>query len=196
MAMLSPAATSDAGFNALAHHWGICEESAREHGTTVDRARWRIAGPVHVAETREQARRDVEFGLGRWLYYFQKVVALPGVPETGSPAECLDAMVGAGFVVCGTPDDLIAQLERLEEQSGGFGAFLVTAHEWANREATRRSYELIARYVMPRFQDSRAYTQRSMAWVQENRTGFLAAATQGIVDAIQKDQERRAAKAS
>jgi limonene 1,2-monooxygenase len=192
LGMLSPAATSQGGFNALAYHWGMCEESAREHGQSVSRDAWRVAGPVHIAETREQARADVRFGLPGWLYYFQKVVALPGVPETGTPEECLDAMINAGFVIVGTPDDLIAQIERLEQQTGGFGAFLVTAHEWANRDATRRSYELIARYVMPRFQDGTAYTRRSMQWVQENRTPFLAAATQGMMEAIQKDAEDRA----
>jgi limonene 1,2-monooxygenase len=189
--MLSPAATSQGGFSALAHHWGLVEESAREHGTTVSRENWRVAGPVHIAETKEQARADVKFGLGGWLYYFQKVVALPGVPESGTLDECLDAMIDIGFVVVGTPDDLITQIARLEEQTGGFGAYLVTAHEWANRDATRRSYELIARHVAPRFQDSNAWTNRSMAWVRENRTPFLSAATQGMVEAIQKDRERR-----
>jgi len=191
IAMLSPAATSTGGFSALAYHWGVCEETARAHGQTVDRSGWRIAGPVHIAESVEQARADVRFGLPGWLYYFQKVVALPGVPEEGSMEECLDAMIESGFVVVGTPDDLIRQIERLEQQCGGFGAFLVTAHEWANRAATRRSYELIARYVMPRFQDSTAYTRRSMEWVQENRAPFLGAAAQGMLEAIEKDRAER-----
>lgn len=194
--MLSPAATSTGGFSALAHHWGLVEETAREQGTNVSRANWRVAGPVHIAESREEARRDVRFGLPGWLYYFQKVVALPGVPEEGDADYCLDAMIDAGFVVCGTPDDLIAQIDRLEQQTGGFGAFLVTAHDWANREATHRSYDLIARYVMPRFQDGNAWTRRSMEWVQENRTPFLAVATQGVIEAIQKDRERRERQAS
>jgi limonene 1,2-monooxygenase len=135
MSMLSPAATSQGGFSALAHQWGLCEESAREHGQTVRRDGWRVAGPVHIAETREQALADVKFGFGSWLYYFQKVVGLPGIPEQGTPEECLDAITRGGFAIVGTPDDLIAQIERLEEQSGGFGAFLVTAHEWADRLA-------------------------------------------------------------
>jgi limonene 1,2-monooxygenase len=191
MSMLSPAAMSQGGFSALAYHWGMCEETAREYGQTVSRSGWRVAGSIHIAESREQAREDVKFGLPGWLYYFQKVVALPGVPESGTMEECLDAMVDNGLIVVGTPDDLIQQIERLEEQSGGFGAFLVTAHEWANRAATRRSYELIARYVMPHFQDGTAYTRRSMEWVQANRGPFLAAATQGMMEAIQKDAERK-----
>jgi limonene 1,2-monooxygenase len=195
ISMLSPAATSTGGFNVLSHHWGLVEETAREHGTTVSRGNWRVAGPVHVAESREQARKDIRFGLPRWLHYFQKVVALPGVPESGDVDYCLDAMVDAGFVVCGEPDHLVKQIARLEEQTGGFGAFLVTAHDWANREATHRSYDLIARFVMPKFQAANAWTERSMSWVAENRTPFLAAATQGIVEAMQKDADRQAKKA-
>lgn len=189
LSMLSPAATSEGGFNALAYHWGLVEETAAQYGTSVSRANWRIAGPCHIAETREQARRDVLFGLPAWLHYMQKVVALPGVPENGTTEECLDKMIEIGFVVCGTPDDLIAQLTRLEEQSGGFGAYLVTATDWANTEAQRRSYELMARYVMPQFQGSNAWMNRSMAWVTQNRGAFLGAATQGIIEAIQKDRE-------
>jgi len=196
ISMLSPAATTQGGFNALAYHWGMVEETAAEHGQCVGRDRWRLAGWCHVAETREQARRDVLFGLPDFLHYFQRVVALPGIPETGAPDECLDAMVNMGVAVVGTPDDLIAQIDRLEEQSGGFGAFLSIGHDWANREATRRSYELIARYVMPRFQDASAFTTRSMEWVQANRMPFLGAATQGVMEAIQQDAAERSAKAA
>ncbi len=196
LSMLSPAATTQGGFNALAYHWGMVEETAAEHGQSVARDRWRLAGWCHVAETREQARRDVMFGLGHFLHYFQQVVALPGIPETGTPEECLDAMVGVGVAVVGTPDDLIAQIERLEEQSGGFGAFLSITHDWANRDAERRSYELIARYVMPHFQDGSAFTRRSMEWVAQHRMPFLGAATQGVLEAIQKDAEEREAKAA
>jgi limonene 1,2-monooxygenase len=105
-------------------------------------------------------------------------------------------MVNMGVAVVGTPDDLIAQIARLEEQSGGFGTYLSIGHDWANREATRRSYELIARCVMPRFQDAGAFTTRSMEWVQANRMPFLGAATQGVMEAIQKDAAERSAKAA
>jgi hypothetical protein len=38
------------------------------------------------------------------------------------------------------------------ERSGGFGTFLLWGHDWAGYDATVRSYELIARHVMPHFQ--------------------------------------------
>ena len=155
------------------------------------------ASPAGATSPRPASRRGATcVRPADFLYYFQKVVALPGMPETGTPDECLDAMMESGVAIVGTPDDLIAQIERLEEQSGGFGAFLSISHDWANRAAERRSYELIARYVMPRFQDANAFTRRSMEWVQANRAPFLGAATQGVMEAIQKDAAERSAKAA
>jgi limonene 1,2-monooxygenase len=58
----------------------------------------------------------------------------------------------AGIGAIGTVDDAKAQVQRLVDQSGGFGAFLLVGHEWANPQATRRSYELIAQQVFPEFQ--------------------------------------------
>ena len=43
------------------------------------------------------------------------------------------------------------------------------AHEWANREQTRRSFELFARWVMPRFQGSIDSIAASNAWTRSNR---------------------------
>jgi limonene 1,2-monooxygenase len=40
---------------------------------------------------------------------------------------------------------------RLEDLSGGFGGLLVMVQDWATREQQRRSFELLARYVMPRY---------------------------------------------
>lgn len=48
------------GFDALAHHWNVVEERASTFGTTVDREKWRLVSLFHVAETREQAYRDVD----------------------------------------------------------------------------------------------------------------------------------------
>ena len=73
----------------------------------------------------------------------------------------------------GTPDDAIAAIERLQERSGGFGGLLVWANEWAPREATPRSYELLARHVVPRFQGSLAGIEASnaVARARAPRTG-------------------------
>src|SRR5277367_3470447 len=147
LGLLSIGATSAGGFNALASNWAIAEESARDAGTTVDRANWRLVGPMHIAETREQARADVAFGLRKWLYYFTDVAALPMAVD--ADADPVDALVATGLAVVGTPDDAIAQIERLEKQSGGFGCYLSLDHNWADWDRKQRSYELMARHVFP-----------------------------------------------
>jgi limonene 1,2-monooxygenase len=192
--LLSIGATSAGGFDVLGSHWSVMEERAAEFGQPADRRGWRLVGPIHIAETKEQAYADVQFGLAEWVDYFQRVAALPLAPETTDAVELADAMNASGFAVIGTPDDAIAQIERLIEQSGGFGTFLCMAHEWADTAATRTSYELLARYVAPRFQGSAVTTTASRDWAAENRPTFITAAGAAIMSSIQKHHEERAAK--
>ncbi|HEX4196616.1 MAG TPA: LLM class flavin-dependent oxidoreductase [Caulobacteraceae bacterium] len=182
--LLSIGATSAGGFNALASNWAIAEEQAREHGASVDRDAWRLVGPMHVAETREKARENVRFGLARWIAYFRDVAALPLVADgDGDP---VDAMVDSGLAVIGTPDDAIAQLERLQSQSGGFGCFLQMAHNWADWRETQRSYELIARHVAPRFQGSNLNREESYARVGAGREAAMGQARAAVGASIFK----------
>ncbi len=153
--LLSIGATlTQEGFDALAHHWSVVEERASHFGQPApDRSGWRLVGLMHIAETREQAYKDVEHGIEQWFTYFQKVAAFPQMAVDGSNIrEMIDFINDAGIGAIGTPEDARAQVQRLADQSGGFGAMLLLAHEWANPEATKRSYELIAQDVLPHFQ--------------------------------------------
>ncbi len=173
LGLLSIGATSTGGFNALASNWAIAEDLAQQNGHTMDRQAWRLVGPMHIAETREQAMADVRFGLEKWIYYFREIANLPIVPDgAGDPIE---AMVNSGMAVIGTPDDAAARIQQLVDQSGGFGAFLLMAHNWANWDATRHSYELMARYVAPRFQSLNVNREASMAWVGSHKAEFTGA---------------------
>ena len=108
---------------------------------------------MHLAESDEQARKDMESGMVDWFRYFQNVAAFPQMAVEGGDIDEMIDFVNGGLGVVGTPDRAIAQIEELVEQSdGGFGCYMMLAHEWANTEATRKSYELFARYVMPHFQ--------------------------------------------
>jgi limonene 1,2-monooxygenase len=172
LGLLSLGASSAGGFNALASNWAIAEDMARDHGHVMDRSAWRLVGPMHIADTREQAVADVRFGLDKWIYYFREIANLPIVPDgAGDPVE---VMVSSGMAVIGTPDDAAAKIQQLVDQSGGFGAFLFMAHNWANFDATKKSYELFARYVAPRFQQLNDNRESSMAWVKENKGAFTA----------------------
>ena len=189
LGLLSIGATSAGGFNALATNWAICEDTAKDNGQTVDRNAWRLVGPVHIAETREQARANVRFGLEKWLYYFREVAALPLAPTDGS--DPVDALINSGMAVIGTPDDAIAQIERLQQQSGGFGCFMQLAHNWANWENTKHSYELMARYVFPKFQETNVNREASLDWARTNRETFMGQAMMAVGSRVAQHIEKK-----
>jgi limonene 1,2-monooxygenase len=195
LGLLSIGATLTAeGFDALAHHWGVMEERAATFGTTVDRSKWRLVGLMHVAETREQAYKDVEHGIEQWFRYFQKVAAFPQMAvEGGDVKEMIDFINEAGVGAIGTVEDAAAQVERLVNQSdGGFGAMLLLAHEWANPEATRRSFELIAQHVMPRFQGQAQPTLDAKARATQVRSGHADQQNAAVAHMTEKYQKELA----
>jgi len=189
LGLLSIGATSAGGFNALSTNWAICEDAAKDNGKTVDRNAWRLVGPVHIAETREQARANVRFGLEKWLYYFREVAALPLAPTDGS--DPVDALINSGMAVIGTPDDAIAQIERLKQQSGGFGCFMQLAHNWADFDNTKKSYEMMARYVFPKFQETNVNREASLEWARTNRETFMGQAMMAVGTRVAQHIEKK-----
>jgi alkanesulfonate monooxygenase SsuD/methylene tetrahydromethanopterin reductase-like flavin-dependent oxidoreductase (luciferase family) len=148
---------------------------------------------MHLADTREQAEAEVAFGLSAWVDYFNRVVALPLAPEADNVNEIVAAVTDrSSFAVIGTPDDAIDQIDRLVEQSEGFGTFLLMAHEWADVEATRHSYELFARHVIPHFQRSADSLVASRDWAAHNRAEFSAATGAAIAAATRRQEEENA----
>ena len=64
----------------------------------------------------------------------------------------------------------MSDIEKLWELSnGGFGGVLFRAHNCANREQTLKSYELFARYVIPRSHGSADGPRNSNEWARGNR---------------------------
>ena len=185
LGLLSIGATTEIGFDVLAGHWDVMEQRAAEFGHTADRSRWRLVGPMHLAETKEQARRDVEYGILPFARYFRHVLPTSPVGDADDLPGILEHCDRSGFAIIGTPDDAIRQIERLERQSGGFGTFLIFGHEWADPAATFHSYELFARYVMPRFQGQLDPVRRSYDWVAGSGGRFVEAASNAINRAIE-----------
>ncbi|HWA80211.1 MAG TPA: LLM class flavin-dependent oxidoreductase [Acetobacteraceae bacterium] len=187
--LLSLGATTAGGFNALSSNWAIAEQMARDHATTIDRSRWRLVGPIHIAETREKARENLRFGLKEWLYYMTKVVALPIAPA--DVPDPIDSLIQSGFAVVGTPDDAVAQIIRLQKQTGGFGCFVQLAHNWASWENTKHSYELFARYVIPKFQDLNTRRDASLEWAEANHDEFIGRAKSAVISRIASHIEEK-----
>ena len=170
--LLSIGATMAIGADMLALHWDVAEQRAAQFGTSVNRSSWRLVGPSHLAETKEQAMRDVEYGIEHWFDYLQQTAAAPQFSPLGETLkERIDWVNETGVGVIGTPDDMVRQIESLWKQSnGGFGAYLNMANDFANPEATHRSYELMAQRVMPHFQNNTfARMQDAVARAQVER---------------------------
>jgi limonene 1,2-monooxygenase len=89
-------------------------------------------------------------------------------------------MVDHNQWIVGTPDDCIAGIERLQAISGGFGKFMIRVEDWAPRDKIHRSYELLARYVMPHFQGSVQGIEISRDWASERREALQANRYVGI----------------
>jgi limonene 1,2-monooxygenase len=146
--MLCLAATQKAAFDALETNWTIATEVAAENGHVLSRDNLRLVAPVHIAETRAQARENIKFGFDRWINYFNTVSPV-GYSTAGATGDPIDYLIEQGTIMVGTPDDAIAMMGRIHDKQGGFGCFLHNAHNWADTDATRKSYELWQRYVMP-----------------------------------------------
>jgi len=196
---LSIASTSTAGIVALPTQWGFAEEAAAANGQTVDRKNWRVLMSWHLAETREQARDEAVLGLQRWHNeYNAKILGRPGANHVDDAWELLDEItgngaVGAGAAVIGTPDDLIDAIRGMQEITGGFGVVLGFAHDWANKEATTRSWEMVSRYVIPAINGTFRPMQSSADYVEAHKTELIASASAAVMQKIMAHEGAQAA---
>lgn len=163
----------------LAELWSIAEETAEKHGQTVRREEWRLSVGCHLADSREEAMADIRKGHASVTFdYFGNTLghAVPDAPRD----RVLEYVMERNSLICGTPDDAIAAIERLQEVSGGFGGLLIRAEDWAPREKLLRSYELFARHVMPHFQDSIVGIERSNRLASERRVELQERRVAGV----------------
>ena len=97
-----------------------------------------------------------------------------------------------GTACIGTPDDAIAYIDKLLKGSGGFGVIMELAHNWADWDATRRHYELMARYVHAHFQKSFAPRVEAYAAAATQRKEFAGQAAHAVQSEIDKLAARQA----
>jgi len=187
LGLISLGAGLPGGPQKLAEQWRMAEAEAEKHGQTMDRKDWRLVVNMHCAEDDERAMRDCRIGERMETEsYFGEVL---GRPPTRSEDPLGDGL-RAGTTLVGSPETVARGIERLIGFSeGGAGGVLFRAHEWADREQTLRSYELFARWVMPRFQGALRMPTESRDWASQNREGIFApnlqALKQAFVDAGQ-----------
>jgi len=175
------------GFTDLNARWKLAEEVAASHGKQVRREDWRMVLTFHLAESRQEAMRQVREWGNEYLREY--AISTSGLAQKDYPEQPLsditiDRFIDAGTMVVGTPDDAIAKIRELNESSGGIGGVLNMILDWGTREQQQHSYELFARHVMPVFQgsaDSIAYSNR---WSRERREMLGEKAALGVAAAF------------
>jgi limonene 1,2-monooxygenase len=172
--LLSLGAGLPGGSEKLAEYWGLAEKEARKYDKTIRREDWRLVVNIHCAKTDEEATAQVRHGERfETLSYFSETLGRPPMRSENPLAEGL----AAGSTLVGSPETIAKGIERLLGfTGGGAGAVLFRSHEWANRRDTLESYELFARWVMPRFQGSLDQPTASREWCSENRAGIFGPA--------------------
>jgi limonene 1,2-monooxygenase len=187
LGVISLASYSPEGLQALPTQWGWAETYAQEFSQTVTRDRWRVMMPFHLAETREQAFSEIYDGLLHWHNgYNVEVLAKPGSEHVEDPKGFAHKMVERGGAIIGTPDDAVESIARISELAGGFGTFVGFVHDWCNLEAMQRSYDLFARYVIPRVQGLLKPVETSADMLRGNNKELMDRAGQGILKAIRE----------
>jgi limonene 1,2-monooxygenase len=135
----------------ISEAWAHVEEGAEAAGRVSDRSQIRLNAIVHLADSRQEALDQVREGAAREQFEFAVPILGRRAPEI-EPSQWIEAMAQAPTVIIGTPEDAIEQIRTIEAASGGIGGLMFMSKEWATREQTLRSWELLARYVMPEFQ--------------------------------------------
>ncbi len=175
--LFSIGSMSAAGITAMPHQWSFVEEAARLHGQSADRRTWRVLANWHIAETRELAREQAMAGLHRWHNEYSVATLNPeagiGYPTPEETFETLTAPGGPAVV--GTPDDLVARIHELYALSGGFGCLIGFVNDWALPHHIARSWDMVARYVVPEVNGLLSGFRESRQYVIDNRAPFLRA---------------------
>ena len=200
MGVLSIASTSQEGLQALPTQWSFAEESAQKHGQKVDRRNWRVVMAWHLAESKKQAEQEAVDGLQHWHNeYNVRVLGRPGSVHVADKWDLLARVTGIGNAVgtsvIGTPDEMVKTIRDLQEVTGGFGVVLGFAHDWANPEATLRSWDLFARYVIPEINGYTRNLKASAEYLAANKVELMAGLNAAVMAKVQGNKVAEAAMA-
>jgi alkanesulfonate monooxygenase SsuD/methylene tetrahydromethanopterin reductase-like flavin-dependent oxidoreductase (luciferase family) len=146
----------------LRGQWERYAEGREQVGRVPDPSIWRVARCVLVTETNAEAEEYLADSNNALSYYYsffrhnfsvarKALFMLKPDPDMTDEAATVDVIKRAQ-VIAGSPSRVLDQLVALRDEAGHFGTLLVTGHDWDQPKLWRRSMELLARDVMPRFQ--------------------------------------------
>jgi alkanesulfonate monooxygenase SsuD/methylene tetrahydromethanopterin reductase-like flavin-dependent oxidoreductase (luciferase family) len=143
-----------------ASHWEQYLEGAEAAGRPADPEIWRIVRQVVVAPSDEEAREHVLDPNGALAFWYRYVLgamrarqALPLVAPAHHPDPELLTWEEMALeqTTFGSPSTVVDRLVALRDLTGHFGVLTTMAVEWTDARFGRRSMELLAREVLPRF---------------------------------------------
>src|SRR6202000_1232102 len=190
LGIISIGSLSEEGLNALPTQWSFAEAAAAKHGKVADRKNWRVLLSWHIAETREKARAEARDGLFRHHNeYITATLQRPGAKPFKTPDQAVDVTGFSDNAVAtiGTPDDLVKRIKEVLEVSGGFGTVIGFVHDWANPENTMRSWDMVARYVVPEINGYLRELRQSREFVATNREYFDRAKEAVMAKIVEND---------
>jgi alkanesulfonate monooxygenase SsuD/methylene tetrahydromethanopterin reductase-like flavin-dependent oxidoreductase (luciferase family) len=163
---------------ALARYMQMYRDTAQKYGYTAtsDQVGWAI--PTYVAESDEIARREakphIEFFMNKLLRMPQEMLLPPGYLSLQSlkgvlsakrglsgAAHTVDSLMESGMFLCGSAATVCEKLEKYQQEIG-FG-YLLPAIQFGSlpHDLTRKSVELFAKEVIPRFRKRDAGAARA-----------------------------------
>ncbi|MGF6779216.1 LLM class flavin-dependent oxidoreductase [Paraburkholderia sp. GAS334] len=146
----------------VASHWQSYTDGAQSAGVKPDRRNWRIARSVFVADSQAQADEYLARKTNSLATYFNLMATLlksvgyanilKARPDMSDDEITVDYCVKE-MVIAGDAKSVVDQLVAFSETTGPFGTLLTTFHEWDDEPLWRRSMELTAKEVMPKFSE-------------------------------------------
>jgi alkanesulfonate monooxygenase SsuD/methylene tetrahydromethanopterin reductase-like flavin-dependent oxidoreductase (luciferase family) len=145
----------------LRSHWEKYAEGCEAAGRRPDPSVWRVSRSVLVTESDAEAEdylADPGSGLSFYYKFFihsfaqgrKALFMIKPDPDMPDEATTVDA-VKRGMIIAGSSSTVLDQLVALREEIGPFGTLLMAGHDWDRPALWKRSMELLATRVMPRF---------------------------------------------
>jgi len=152
----------------VATHWTGYAEGCARAGRVADPSVWRVARSIFVCDDDGFARDYVADPHGAMAWYFGYLMS--GFAKRGAlfllkddestPDEQVDAVhVAKSMTSAGTPASVLEQLVAFRDEVGDFGTLVSVAHDWDQPARWKRSMQLLAEDVMPRFRQHCAAVQ-------------------------------------
>jgi Coenzyme F420-dependent N5,N10-methylene tetrahydromethanopterin reductase and related flavin-dependent oxidoreductases len=148
------------GLEVARSHWAMYAEGATSKGHTPDRNRFRMCRDIVVADTDKEAKEiAINGGLGHcWEKYLVPIYKtfniLNGyVDDSGTgidPSEIDMDFIAEHVWICGSPETVIAKIEKMNGDIGGMGEIVMNTHDYIDDpKPWIESMHRIAKEVVP-----------------------------------------------